>query len=184
MKGTRILVAKRAAFARALRTTAVLTALALLGGCSLFGGDKPPPPKEIEIKPPAPDATLDFLITASPLINPGVDGTPSAMVFRLYELSAPTQFTGANFRQMWESDEATLGTSMLGKHEIVIAPGGVEHIKAKLNEKTLMIGVVAGFRDVTKAKWRAMVPLQGEKTLALKASIKTLSVDLGPQDGQ
>jgi len=105
-------------------------------------------------------------------------------VFRLYELSAPTQFTGANFRQMWESDEATLGTSMLGKHEIVIAPGGVEHIKAKLNEKTLMIGVVAGFRDVTKAKWRAMVPLQGEKTLALKASIKTLSVDLGPQDGQ
>lgn len=184
MKGTRIFVARQAVFARALRMTAVLTALAVLGSCSLFSADKPPPPKEIEIKPPAPDATLDFLVTASPLINPGTDGTPSSMVFRLYELSAPTQFSSANFRQLWESDEATLGATLLGKHEIVIAPGGVEHIKAKLNEKTLMIGVVAGFRDVTQAKWRALVPLQGEKTLALKASLKTLSVDLGPQDAQ
>jgi len=184
MKGTRILVAERAMLARMLRAAMVLTALGTLSGCGLFGGDKPPPPKEIEIKPPPANGMLDFLLTASPLINPGPDGAPSAMVFRVYELAAPTPFTSANFRQLWENDAATLGASMLGKHEIVIAPGGVEHIKAKLNEKTLMIGVVAGFRDVTQAKWRALVPLQGEQTLALKASLKTLSVDLGPQDGQ
>ena len=83
---------------------------------------------------------------------------------------------------MPEADQATLGPSMLGKHEIVIAPGGVEHIKAKLNEKTLMIGVVAGFRDVSQAKWRALFPLTGEKILALKGNLKTLSIDLALQE--
>ena len=182
MRATRIYVAKRTALVRGLRAVAVLAGLAMLSGCGLFGGDKPPPAKEIEIKPPPPDGMLDLLVTASPLINPGADGAPATMVVRLYELSAPTPFTSANFRQLWENDAATLGPAMLGKHEIVIAPGGVEHIKTKLNEKALMIGVVAGFRDVSQAKWRALLPLQGEQTLSLKASLKTLSVDLGPQD--
>jgi type VI secretion system protein VasD len=49
-------------------------------------------------------------------------------------------------------------------------------------EGTVLVAVVVGFRDFQDAKWRAMVPLQGEKRLNLKADLKTLSVSLGPQD--
>jgi type VI secretion system protein VasD len=152
-----------------------------LTSCGLLGKKKPPP-TEIEIKPAPAKAGLDFLVTASPLMNPQPDGTPSPLVMRVYLLSGETKFANANFRQLWEDDVNTLGPTMLGKTEIIIQPGGVQRVKAPLAQGTLLIGVVVGFRDFKDAKWRAMVPVQGEKQLKLKAEIKTLAVNLGPQD--
>jgi type VI secretion system protein VasD len=153
-----------------------------LGGCGLLKKDDPPPPKEIEIKPAAAGAQIDFIAMASPLVNPLPSGEPSPLVVRLYLLSGDAAFANASFRQLWEEDAATLGPTMLGKTELVLNPGGVEHIKAKLVEGTALVAVVAGFRNFEQAKWRAMVPLLGQKQLELKAEIKSLSVDLGPQD--
>lgn len=153
-----------------------------LGGCGLFKKDKPPPPTEIEIKPAPAEAQIDFIAMASPLVNPLPGGEPSPLVVRLYLLSGDAAFANASFRQLWEEDEATLGPTMLGKTELLLNPGGVERIKANLVEGTLLVAVVAGFRNFEEAKWRAMVPLLGQKQFKLKAEIKTLSVDLGPHD--
>ena len=119
---------------------------------------------------------------ASPLVNPLPDGEPSPLVLRMYQLNGETAFANASFRQLWEEDEATLGPTMLGKTEILLNPGGVERINANLIEGTVIVAVVAGFRNFEEAKWRAMVPLQGEKRFKLKAELETLSVELGPQD--
>ncbi len=175
------------------RTWLVLFAILGLSGCGLLGKDKPPP-KEIEIKPAPAEAGIDFIAMASPLINPLPQGEPSSVVLRLYQLNGDSAFANASFRQLWEEDEKTLGPTMLGKAdifvqnlapgaaEILLNPGGVERIKAKLVEGTVLIAVVVGFRNFEGAKWRAMVPLHGEKSFKLKAELKTLSVDLGPQD--
>lgn len=152
-----------------------------LSSCGMLGKKKPPP-TEIEIKPAPAQAGIDFLVTASPLANPQPDGTPSPLVLRLYLLSGETAFANASFRQLWENDADTLGPTMLGKAELIVQPGGVQRVKAPMAEGTLLVAVVAGFRDFQDAKWRAMVPLQGEKQLKLKADLKTLSVNLGPQD--
>ncbi len=161
----------------------VMVALLALGlsACGLLGKSKPPP-TEIEIKPAPADAGIDFLVTASPLANPQPDGSPSPLVLRLYLLSGDTAFANASFRQLWEDDAKTLGPTMLGKTEMILQPGGVQRVKAPIAPGTLLVAVVAGFRDFQDAKWRAMVPLQGEKNLKLKADIKSLSVGLGPQD--
>jgi type VI secretion system protein VasD len=165
-----------------LRTWLVLFAILGLSGCGLLSKDKPPPPKEIEIKPAPAEAGIDFIAMASPLVNPLPQGEPSPVVLRLYQLNGDSAFANASFRQLWEEDEKTLGPTMLGKAEIMLNPGGVEHIKAKLVEGTVLVAVVVGFRNFEGAKWRAMVPLHGEKNFKLKAELKTLSVDLGPQD--
>lgn len=162
-----------------------LLALALLlpvAGCSLLKKDEPPPAKEIEIKKPAEGAKIDFLATASPLVNPGRDGVPSPVQVRLYILSAPDLFTEANFFELWEKDEATLKATMLGKKELFLIPGDVQRISAPLAPDALAVGVTVGFEDFQKAKWRAIIPLQGEKTLKIRAKIESDSVTLGPQD--
>jgi type VI secretion system protein VasD len=164
------------------RTWLALVLTLFLGGCGLFSKDKPPPPTEIEIKPAPAEAFIDFIAMASPLVNPMPDGQPSPLVVRLYLLNADTAFANASFRQIWEADEATLGSTMLGKTELILTPGGVERIKANMAEGTLLVAVVAGYRNFEEAKWRAMVPLHGEKKFKLKAELKTLSVDLGPHD--
>lgn len=163
------------------RTWIVFVVLLCLTGCGLLGDDLPPP-TEIEIRPAPAEASIDFLAVASPLVNPSPGGVPSPIVLRLYQLSGETAFANASFRQLWEEDAAALGETLLGKTEMYLTPGGIERIRANLIEGTVIVAVVAGFRNFEDAKWRAMVPLQGERRFQLKADLKTLSVDLGPQD--
>lgn len=151
-------------------------------GLTSCGIGKKPPPKEIEIKPAPANAGIDFIAVASPLVNPGPDGLPQPVVLRLYQLNGETAFANASFRQLWEADADTLGPTMLAKTEMYLEPGSVQRIKAALIEGSTIVAVVAGFRNFEEAKWRAMVPLQGEKTFKLKADLNTLAVELGPQD--
>lgn len=170
--------------ARRLRTLIAALALALplpLGGCGMFS-EESPAPMEIEIAPAPEGSDIDFLAVASPLANPSVDGAPSPVMLRLYQLKGETAFVNANFRQLWEEDEATLGPTLLGKTEMILEPGGVKRIEANLIEGTVIVAVTVGFRNFEEAKWRAMVGVQGEDKMVLKADIKTLAVDLGPQD--
>lgn len=151
-----------------------------LPGCGLI--PKKPPPKEIEIKPAPAEASIDVIAVASPLVNPGPDGLPQPVVMRLYQLNAETAFVNASFRQLWEADAETLGPTMLGKTELYLAPAEVQRIKANMIEGTTIIAVVVGFRNFEEAKWRAMVGLPGDKKFKLKVDLKTLSVEMGPQD--
>lgn len=163
-----------------IRTWCVVVLLLSLAGCGML--QRKPPPTEIEIKPAPQEASIDFISVASPLVNPSPAGEPSPVVLRLYQLNGETAFANASFRQLWEDDEATLGPTLLGKTEIYLSPGGVERIRANLIEGTVIVAVVVGYRQFEDAKWRAMVPLQGERRFRLKADLKTLSVDLGPHD--
>lgn len=153
----------------------------LVTSCGLMAPKKPPP-TEIEIKPAPAAADIDFMVVASPLMNPGPDGAPSPVVMRLYQLNGETNFANASFQQLWEDDAKTLGPTMLAKTELFLTPGGVQRIKANLIKGTTIVAVVVGFRQFETAKWRAMVGLQGETRFKLKADLKTLAVDLGPQD--
>lgn len=142
---------------------------------------KEPPPLEIEIKP-ALGQTVDLLIEASPLINPDPEGNPSPAIVRIYLLASQTAFVNANFFQLWEKDEATLGPASLSRYEAVMPPSGVRHIAAKLVDGTALIGVTVGFRDYRTAKWRALVPFVGDRTLKVKVQITTKSVAVVPQE--
>lgn len=160
------------------KVLAALVVAMSLSGC----GPKKPPPTEIEIKAAPAEASMDFMIVASPLINPGVDGQPAPVVMRIYQLNGETNFVNASFRQLWEEDAKTLGPTMLGKSEVFLTPGGVERVKSELIKGTTIVAVVVGFRSFEEAKWRAMVPVQGDKRFKFKADLKTSSVELGPQD--
>ena len=170
----------RAIFSRLFVLVCLCVVAVSLAGCGL--GQKKPPPTEIEIKPAPAAASLDVIAVASPLVNPGPDGLPQPVVMRLYQLNAETAFANASFRQLWEADAETLGPTMLGKTELYFAPGEVQRVKANLIEGTTIVAVVVGFRNFEEAKWRAMVGLQGDKKFKLKADLKTLSIELGPQD--
>ena len=173
-------IGMRAAISRPFALTCLCLAAFSLAGCGMM--QKKPPPTEIEIKPAPAEASLDVIAVASPLVNPGPDGLPQPVVMRLYQLNGETAFANASFRQLWEADADTLGPTMLGKTELYLAPAEVQRIKANLIEGTTIIAVVVGFRNFEEAKWRAMVGLQGDKKFKLKAELKTLSIELGPQD--
>ena len=151
-----------------------------LGGCGLFSSDKPKP-KEVAMKPP-PNARIEVTVAASPLINPDLDGRPSPLVVRLYQLSAPESFEQADFAQIYENDQKTLGKTMLGRYQMIVQPGTAQAITAKAEPDVAFIGVVAGFRDFGDATWRTIVPLHGKKHTTLEIDVSRLSLKAAAQD--
>ena len=142
-------------------------AAALLAG-SLPGCKSPPPPP--------PPASVSGSIVAVAGLNPSVTQRPSPLRLRLYELKSPTAFNQADFMALYQSDQATLGPDMLAREEIVLQPGEVLPYSKVLAPETRYIGVVAIYRDLERATWRVVAPVQAAKAQALQIRADSLAV--------
>lgn len=179
-----------AGLARAWRV-GVLVVLLAVTGCGLFGGDEdepppePPPPPAVEVPMPPPgDARLEVVVTASPLVNPDLNGRPSPVVVRIYQLNAPDPFSQADFFQLYEKDAETLGGTALGRRELILQPAGVQSIAAARNAEATHVGVTAGYRKYDEAQWRAITPLPGDRDARVRVVLESLKVEVTGQWGQ
>ena len=145
-----------------------------LGGASLAlaaCGAKP-------ILPPKPKVlTVDVLATAK--LNPSASGRPSPVVVRIYELKAAAPFESADFVSLFDKDQATLGGDVIARDEFVLSPGESMAIKRDLTADSKFIAVMAAFRDLERAKWRAVVPLVAGKDNALSVRLDASTVSIG-----
>jgi type VI secretion system protein VasD len=129
-----------------------------LPGCSMFGSSGP--------------ATLSATVTATDQVNPDARKRPSPVVVRVFELRAPTLFEQADFVSLFEKDQAVLAAEMVGREEFVMRPGESRPIAKPLAPDTKFIGVMAAFRELERARWRAVVPV-----VANKKNVLTISLD-------
>ena len=58
---------------------------------------------------------------------------------------------------LYEKDQTVLGADIVVRDEFVIQPGEIKTIKRLLAADTKSIGVLAAFREIEKARWRAVV---------------------------
>ena len=151
-----------------------------LGGASLAlaaCGAKPilaPAP----IPPPKPKVlTLDVLAAAN--LNPSASGRSSPVVVRIYELKAVAPFESADFVSLFDKDQSTLGGDVIARDEFVLSPGESMAIKRDLTADSKFIAVMAAFRDLERAKWRAVVPLVAGKDNALSVRLAASTVSIG-----
>jgi type VI secretion system protein VasD len=137
----------------------------LLGGCG--GGDKGPP-----------TTGLRFIVSADDLINPNAESQPSPVVLRVYELKSLTAFEAATFFQLLDNDTAVLGPDMVAKREIEIKPGERQGFDRNTPVDTHFIGVVAGFRDIDSASWRAHLEITPQQSglIVVKVTAQTVSI--------
>ena len=73
---------------------------------------------------------------------------------------------------LYEKDQTVLGADIVVRDEFVIQPGEIKTIKRLLAADTKFIGVVAAFREIEKARWRAVVAVMPNKD-----SLVTISLD-------
>jgi type VI secretion system protein VasD len=129
------------------RAALVVTAAgctALLAGCA-----KPTPPKP---------RTLTLDVQAAANVNPDGSGRPSPVVVRIYELKSAAPFETADFLSLHEKDQSILGAEIVVRDEFVLMPGAARNIKREAGESKF-IAVMAAFRDLERARWRAVSPL-------------------------
>jgi type VI secretion system protein VasD len=142
-------------------------------GLVACGGIKviPPPP------PPPPKPTIvELELTAQANLNPDTRGRPSPLLVRLYELATPAGFEALPFDTLQADDTAGLKPDLVDKREQVIAPGSTTAIGLKPDDKVKFIGVFASFRDLERAKWRAVVPVKANVTQRVELRFDDRSV--------
>ncbi|WP_394203336.1 type VI secretion system lipoprotein TssJ [Shewanella waksmanii] len=105
------------------------------------------------IVPPSTDVTFN----ASADINPDINGRPSPVVVKLFELSSRTIFDTQDFFTLYESAETILGPDLIKKDELEMQPMQQLEYPMTLNTNTRYIGVVVAYRDIDASRWRSVV---------------------------
>lgn len=142
--------------------------------CAIAAGCSSPPKPVV--------TTVAGSIEASPRLNPSINQRPSPLLMRVYELRTPAAFSNADFMALYQSDQAALATDIVAREEFMLQPGENRAVRKTLAADTRYIGVLGIYRNLEKATWRAVVPVQVGKaqTLTVKAGELAVTVEVKP----
>src|SRR5450830_1544977 len=99
---------------------------------------------------------LDITLRANAAVNPNDQGHPAPIMVRIYELKSAEVFRSADFLALNTNDKTVLGADMLVREEFLLRPGESKTIRRKSFADTTTIGVLAAYRDLPHATWRAV----------------------------
>jgi type VI secretion system protein VasD len=149
---------------------ATFVGLAAIVGAALAGcGGAPPPP---------PPTIAEITISAAADANPNAGGGGAPVAVRIYELTSTAAFEQADFFELYQREQEVLGADLAGRDEVVIPPGGTQQLRKELKPGVNYIGVVAAFRDIQSANWRATAAPPQNQTTAVQVSVEGLSVNV------
>lgn len=144
----------------------LLLALVFLSGCA---------GKLLEDSP----GTLVVNITTSPDMNPDHNGRPSPIVLYFYNLKSANAFNNAQFFDLYEDSQKTLGADFISQQEVEIAPGkNIQYDANILSLETNFVGVLAAYRDLDNAVWQGIVetPINTKTVINVQLNKLKLSV--------
>ncbi|MDE8602963.1 type VI secretion system lipoprotein TssJ [Marinomonas sp. RSW2] len=110
--------------------------------------------------------TLVFKIKASEDLNPDIQGRPSPIEIRLYQLNSLTEFHQADFFDLFT--EKPLASSLLDTRIFIVKPSEEVFVDTDLDINTQFIGVVAGYRDLDNAIWHDSIRVRDERGFLLR----------------
>lgn len=125
----------------------------MLGVALLAASCGSPPPKPV-VTP------VSLNLVASADANPDARGRASPLTVRVYVLKAPGPFEGADFFSLYDKDQATLGAELVKREELLLKPGESRKLEFTLEPDAKNIAVLAAYRDLERARWRDLKPLE------------------------
>jgi type VI secretion system protein VasD len=150
----------------------LLAAMVLPAGLLLTRCGAPPP------KPP-PVLTLTMVGGADE--NPDPGGTPAPVAVKVYQLSTTAKFSSSDWTALTEQEAQTLGQDEAApSQQFVVAPGETQAQTINLKPGVSNIGIVALYRDIDHAQWRAMAPAADSGPTKLTLTIGKLAITLEP----
>jgi type VI secretion system protein VasD len=121
---------------------------------------------------------LQGTIKAASASNPDINGRPSPVVVRIYELRGLGTFNSADFFSLYDKEAETLGGDLVSREEYELRPGETRPYKRQLQPDTKFIGVAAAFRDLEEARWRQAAPIPAKRSPTITIGLEALAVTL------
>ena len=109
---------------------------------------------------------MDVLVTASGDINPDLNGRPSPVVFKLYQLKSLKAFQRADY-DMLRGNHAPFDTDVISVDEHHMSPYDVLRLSMEAKPEARYLAVFASYRDRDVAKWRRANGIRNVRALEL-----------------
>lgn len=129
-----------------LRSLTMLVTTVLLAGC-------------VSLSPFSTITKLNLTLTATDQLNPDLNGRPSPVVVRLFELKHPVAFESADFFSLYERATETLSPDLVSSEELELRPGETIELRLGIVGGGRYVGVLAAYRDLPHTRWRYTLPL-------------------------
>jgi type VI secretion system protein VasD len=123
-----------------------------LSGCGLLGALK-------FDEGETPSLPLEIGLSATEGVNPDIEGQPSPIAVRLFELSNDTRFLAADYFELMGQDGAPLGDELLVSEQLILMPGEVQMIRKRIKANSKFLGIAASYRDLNSSAWRVVAAL-------------------------
>ncbi len=106
---------------------------------------------------------VEMGVASQPNVNPDHSGRPSPVIMKMYELTSDMAFKQGDFIALFENPVQTLGQDLVAADELVFVPGEARTVVYQPNERTKFVGILLGFRQMERANWRVIKPVNAEE---------------------
>ena len=106
-------------------------------------------------KPPIAQLSLNVQKNVNPRVNEKKESESRPIVIRVYELKSLATFNESDFFSVRDHYREVLSNELLNSEEFYLVPNQKLRLTRPLNLDTRYIGVVAAFREIETAQWRA-----------------------------
>jgi type VI secretion system protein VasD len=131
--------------------------------------------------PPKPPAVLTLTMVGGADQNPDPGGKAAPVAVKVYQLTATAKFESSDWTALTEHEQQTLGQEEAAPaQQFVVAPGETQTKTFELKTGVQNIGIVALYRDIDHAQWRAMAPAADSGPTKLTLNIAKLAITLQP----
>lgn len=137
----------------------------ILSGCGTSGGA--PEPIEIELA-----------ISSTKNLNPDIDDRASPIVIRVYQLTQIDTFNNSDFFALYENDKTLLVNDLTFREEFEIKPDQSITKPFQVFPSGKHIAVLAAFRDLDKAQWKAILEIDPLDPDSLKITLEEYKVSI------
>lgn len=129
-----------------LKRLMVIAITVLLAGCS-------------SLSPFSKMTKVNLTLTGSDRLNPDLNGRPSPIVVRLYELSHPVVFENADFFSVYERAKESLAPDLVASEELELRPGETVELMLSVEKGSRYVAILAAYRDLAHTQWRYTAPV-------------------------
>ena len=141
---------------RALLPVLLLTMIPLLHGCST--------------------SRISMDVASLPNVNPDSSGRPSPVIVKMYELRSDMAFRQGDFQTLFMEPMKVLGADLAAVDELLFVPGEARTVEYAPMPETRYVGILAGFRQMERARWRTIVPVNPEKNSQIRLELNDTSL--------
>ena len=136
----------------------VLLSLLFLNGCSHF------------TKSDSVNHDVKINVTATPGVNPNIEGRASPVIVKVFALKKDTEFKQSGFFALYGMSSKQHSEDVLAIKTLVLLPGGSQDVIMSLPSGTAFIGAIAAFQNLDDTVWLATNQILRSKVLQIEVS--------------